>query len=406
MLRKRVIALLTLLLGRGILADRPNDQSICDYYASQRYGASNSTTQLRLMQGIVAYAYAGGNTLPNPATNSTGIFNPGQFNGYNVYLRPWFDGSKATTNLNNQAVGVDWLDGGGTEPLIAFLNGSTKSADIKNGTNQYKLFTHWYYVFGKIYSCSQYKTFLDSSFTPLTPAYVHRFMDLNQTEVGYFIEQLIAASKYYGFSDTDAATLSTFMNARYNIRCAPPANGELYSICLANECPLAAPDANCDVYNNIQPYGLSNATTQSSTPTPVLPTTSTASSPSSTAAPTAPAGGSSSLSGGAIAGIAIGAAAASLLTAGMWLFFRRKRRAKAETPLTAEVSDARSSSGFVPQSAYGANRHGSYSSHSPYVFAASTTDSHPPTAVEWAPPQELDAENPPRVPMYYTKYAQ
>ncbi|KAF5125184.1 hypothetical protein E5D57_009870 [Metarhizium anisopliae] len=391
MLRKRVIALLTLLLGRGILADRPNDQSICDYYASQRYGASNSTTQLRLMQGIVAYAYAGGNTLPNPATNSTGIFNPGQFNGYNVYLRPWFDGSKATTNLNNQAVGVDWLDGGGTEPLIAFLNGSTKSADIKNGTNQY-----------------QYKTFLDSSFTPLTPAYVHRFMDLNQTEVGYFIEQLIAASKYYGFSDTDATTLSTFMNARYNIRCAPPANGELYSICLSNECPLAAPDANCDVYNNIQPYGLTNATTQSSTPTPVLPTTSTASSTatSTTAAPTAPAGGSSSLSGGAIAGIAIGAAAASLLTAGMWLFFRRKRRAKAETPLTAEVSDARSSSGFVPQSAYGANRHGSYSSHSPYVFAASTTDSYPPTAVEWAPPQELDAENPPRVPMYYTKYAQ
>ncbi|EFZ02935.1 hypothetical protein MAA_00009 [Metarhizium robertsii ARSEF 23] len=396
MLRKRVIALLTLLLGRVILADRPNDQSICDYYASQRYGASNSTTQLRLMQGIVAYAYAGGNTLPNPATNSTGIFNPGQFNGYNVYLRPWFDGSKATTNLNNQAVGVNWLDGGGTEPLIAFLNGSTKSADIKNGTNQY---------------CSQYKTFLDSSFTPLTPAYVHRFMDLNQTEVGYFIEQLIAASKYYGFSDTDATTLSTFMNARYNIRCAPPANGELYSICLANECPLAAPDANCDAYNNIQPYGLTNVTTQSSTPTPVLPTTSTASSTSSTAtsttaAPTAPAGGSSSLSGGAIAGIAIGAAAASLLTAGMWLFFRRKRRAKAETPLTAEVSDARFSSGFAPQSAYGPNRHGSYSSHSPYVFAASTTDSHPPTAVEWSPPQELDAENPPRVPMYYTKYAQ
>ncbi|KID93313.1 hypothetical protein MAJ_10722, partial [Metarhizium majus ARSEF 297] len=396
MLRKRVIALLTLLLGRGILADRPNDQSICDYYASQRYGASNSTTQLHLMQGIVAYAYAGGNTLPNPATNSTGIFNPGQFNGYNVYLRPWFDGSKATTNLNNQAVGVDWLDGGGTEPLIAFLNGSTKSADIKNGTNQY---------------CSQYKTFLDSSFTPLTPAYVHRFMDLNQTEVGYFIEQLIAASKYYGFSDADATTLSTFMNARYNIRCAPPANGELYSICLAKECPLAAPDANCDAYNNIQPYGLTNATTQSSTPTPVLPTTPTPSSTSSTAtsttaAPTVPAGGSSSLSGGAIAGIAIGAAAASLFTAGMWLFFRRKRRAKAETPLTAEVSDARSSSGFAPQSAYGANRHGSYSSHSPYVFAASTTDSHPPTAVEWSPPQELDAENPPRVPMYYTKYAQ
>ncbi|KAG8420850.1 hypothetical protein J3458_002774 [Metarhizium acridum] len=236
-------------------------------------------------------------------------------------------------------------------------------------------------------------------------------MDLNQTEVGYFIEQLISASRYYGFLDTDATTLSTFMNARYNIRCAPPVDGELYSICLANECPLAAPNAQCDAYNNIQPYGLTNSSTQSSTPTPVLPTTPTASSTSSTATsttptPTVPAGGSSSsLSGGAIAGIAIGAAAASLFTAGMWLFFRRKRRAKAEKPPAPDMSDARSS-GLPPQSAYSGNRHDSYSSHGPYVYAASTADTHPPAGVEWSPPQELDADNPPRVPMYYTKYTQ
>jgi hypothetical protein len=89
MLWKRAVAFLAVLLaGREALADRPSNESICDYYAAQRYGASNSTTQLRLMQGIVAYAYAGGNT-----PNSTGIFNHGQFDGHDVYLRPWFDGS-------------------------------------------------------------------------------------------------------------------------------------------------------------------------------------------------------------------------------------------------------------------------------------------------------------------------
>lgn len=103
MLRKRVIPLLILLLGRVILADRPSDQSICDYYASQRYGSSNTTAQLRLMQGIVAYAYAGGNTLPHPTENSTGVFNPGQFNGYNVYLRSWFDGSSM---VNPNTIGL------------------------------------------------------------------------------------------------------------------------------------------------------------------------------------------------------------------------------------------------------------------------------------------------------------
>lgn len=52
-------------------------------------------------------------------------------------------------------------------------------------------------------------------------------MDLDEVQIGYFIAQLIAASKYHGFSDADAATLSTLMNARYNNRCSPPNRGQL-----------------------------------------------------------------------------------------------------------------------------------------------------------------------------------
>ncbi|XP_044714955.1 uncharacterized protein HRG_11588 [Hirsutella rhossiliensis] len=240
------VPLLLSLSWREVFADRPSNQSICDYYAAQRYGASNSTTQLRLMQGIVAYAYAGGGALrlTDDKTKSTGIFNHGRFNGHDVYLRPWFNGSKAITNFNGQAVGVDWLDGGGTAPLIAFLNSSTETAEIKKGTNQEKLFSRWYFAFGKIYGCSLAKHFLENSFTPLTPAYVHKYMDLNHTHIGYFIDQLIAASKYYGFSDPDAETLSTFMNARYNTRAGAANNFGIFS------------NSPTDLYHGGQPINL------------------------------------------------------------------------------------------------------------------------------------------------------
>lgn len=85
--------LLLLLAGGEVVADRPGDQSICDHYAAKNFKENNSTTQLRLMQGIVAYAYAGGNTLAGSEDNSTGIFNRGRFGEQDVFLRPWFDGS-------------------------------------------------------------------------------------------------------------------------------------------------------------------------------------------------------------------------------------------------------------------------------------------------------------------------
>ncbi|KAG5912594.1 hypothetical protein E4U42_002125, partial [Claviceps africana] len=304
-----LLSLLVLSAARASAQQR-GDQSICDFYAAKNYGENNATTQLKLMQGIIAYAYAGGNSMPNGDKDSTGIFNMGQYRGQDVYLRPWFDGSKATSNNNDQAVNIQWLDGGGTTPLVAFLNGSTPTAEIQKGTN-HKLFTHWYYVFGKVYSCSQYKTFLEKSFEPLNPAYVHKYMDLNQTHVGYFIDQLLVASKYYGFSDSDVSALSTNMNAKYNLRCLPPIDNSVTSICLAKECPVAAPSPNCAVYNNVKQRGVDASAAAAgdaptSTPTPSSPPSSSGGESSS-----------SSLSAGAIAGIAIGGALVLLLAVGM-----------------------------------------------------------------------------------------
>ncbi|KAJ3496363.1 hypothetical protein NLG97_g2719 [Lecanicillium saksenae] len=317
-------------------AQRPSSQSICDYYATKRYGANNITTQQLLMQSIVSLAYAGGSELSNALSGSAGIFNHGQFKGQDVFLRPWFDGSKPTTNLNDQPVGVDWLDGGGTQPLIDFITGKASAVALTNQTNQYRLFNHWFIAFGYTYGCSLVSKFpRTGSSSPVGVAYTHKYMNLNQTDVGYFINQLTLASKYYGFSDDDAGTLETFMNARYNVRCGPSINGQLYSICLADECPLAAPSPDCNAYTNLQPNSASNSTgspssSSTSTTTPSSTSSSTSSSAATSSGPV--------LSSGAIAGIAIGGAAIILLAFGMWLYHRRQKAKPTLVPVPVTTS--------------------------------------------------------------------
>lgn len=245
-------------------------------------------------------------------------------------------------------------------------------------------------------------------------------MDLNQAQVGYFIGQFIAASKYYGFSDADAATLSTFMNARYNIRCSPPVDGQLYSICLAKDCPLAAPEAQCDVYSNVQPYGLNESTVQTGTETMVLPTTAVSSAHSTTTSTavtsstspsipfmTAASSSSSSLSGGAIAGIVIGAVAVALLAAGMWLFYRHKQRAKAAMAPAAKMLGSGAPTYVLPQSPFNSNLRESYSSqgngtHDAYM--ATTLETPQQARGASTSPQELDADSQGRSQISYNKF--
>jgi hypothetical protein len=123
------------ILGRSY-AQRPSNASICDYYATMRYGGNTSVTQLHLVQGIVGLAFGGAMNLTDVTSDLTGILNPGSFNGQDIDLRPWFNGSKASSNLNNEPIGIDWLDGGGLDPLYLFLSGQTSSIDITNTTNQ------------------------------------------------------------------------------------------------------------------------------------------------------------------------------------------------------------------------------------------------------------------------------
>ncbi len=120
----------------GVLAQRPSNTSLCDYYAIQRYGANTTTTQFNLVQGIVALAFAGSSGVPNASASITGIFNPGTYNGVNVDLGSWFNGSIDSTNVNGRPTAIDWLNGGGKAPLQAYLNGQTSTIVIGNTTNE------------------------------------------------------------------------------------------------------------------------------------------------------------------------------------------------------------------------------------------------------------------------------
>lgn len=229
-------------------------------------------------------------------------------------------------------------------------------------------------------------------------AYVHKFMNLNQTDIGYFVEQLTLASRYFGFSDEDAQTLDTFMNARYNVRCAPPVNGQLYSICFADECPLAQPSPDCAAYEDLSPGGTSNVTVVTTTvgqasPTQTSATTTTSAAPSSASTTAAgDTGGSSTdsgshsavLSGGAIAGIAIGGSAVLLLAAGLLLYFRRQSKKPHLVPVP------------IPSGGYGSPSHAShpyYTSNQHMSMASSSAPhesyagGHNTVSGFWAPPK-------------------
>ena len=133
---------ITTLFG-AILAQRPSNASICDFYApnastcdnyaQELFGANNSNIQFQFVQHIVALAFGGSFNLSG-TLSITGILNPGSFNGLNVDLRPWFNSSIDSTNLNNQPVGINWLDDGGLDPLYDYLSGKTPNVTFSSNT--------------------------------------------------------------------------------------------------------------------------------------------------------------------------------------------------------------------------------------------------------------------------------
>ncbi|KAJ4336224.1 hypothetical protein N0V87_005516 [Didymella glomerata] len=333
----RVAILLTCFssLFRFGLSQRPTNASVCDYYAQAQYGTNSSDTQLKWIQNVVCLAFEGGSTLNNVSSDLTGILRPGKFNNIDIDLLHYFNGSTKSTNVNNAAIGVNWLDDGGATPLAAFLSGKSQALSLDEEKNQYHLFSNFFVGFARSFGCTLPPAPLPKTNGPVSLAYAHKFMDLEYHQLGYFINQLSLAAVHYGASAQDADTFRSSMNSRFNVRCAPafssnPASPpQLMSLCQNPTCPLAVPVSDCAAYVNLTASGTANS--NPTTVTSVATMTAAPSDASSSAAPTsgtAPAD-PDKLSTGAIAGIAIGGAAVLLIAIIALVYFRRKRRPSA-----------------------------------------------------------------------------
>jgi uncharacterized membrane protein YgcG len=145
------------------------------------------------------------------------------------------------------AAAVNWLDGGGATPLM------NNTAANDTSSNQYTLITHLYGIFGGLLGCSK-----QNASSKVFPAYqgspsmsdVHRFMNIDAAEEGYFIQEVGLSATSFGVSTADATTVGNALTGLFSKRCAPPAalpgSTMKYSqsVCVASDCPLAA-NSNC-----------------------------------------------------------------------------------------------------------------------------------------------------------------
>lgn len=201
------------------------------------------------------------------------------YNGTAVNLLPYFNGELASSNRGGDSgVSVNFLDGGGATPITTM---NMPAND--NTSNQYFLLTHLYQFFGSLLGCSEYSM-------PGFPAYdgfpsmysVHRFMDLDENEVGYFIGQVGMAAMSFGVTEADATAVGSALTMLFDFRCAPNATAiaaqglQQQSICSADTCPLAE-GAVCDQYAPaVEPMNATSTANSSSTATGTSTATDTA----------------------------------------------------------------------------------------------------------------------------------
>jgi len=239
-------------LAGVVLAQRPSDVSICDYYTSALLKENNATNQMTLVTLVVNTAVIGNYTKPNVGIMVPGILGRGMFNGVEVDLLKYFDGALLSTNDGSSAgVSMNFLDDGGAAPLMLNkpANGTTSA--------QYKLLTHLYEYFGDLLGCSMVGETGYPAYSGETSMYkVHKFMGLDANEIGYFITQVGLSAASFGVATEDVTAVGEALNMAFGYKCAPAvailpnATAELQAICIADDCPTAA-NATCAAYDTV-----------------------------------------------------------------------------------------------------------------------------------------------------------
>ncbi|KAF4780842.1 hypothetical protein HER10_EVM0003375 [Colletotrichum scovillei] len=240
---------LALAVATGVIAQRPADTPICDYYTTALLKNNTGANQYTLLTLLVNTVVIGNYTMPNVGIKVDGILAPGMYNGAEVNLLPYFNGDLASSNRGGSSgVSVNFLDGGGAAPLM-------KNMPANDDTSkQYFLLTHLYQFFGALLGCSQYGMAGFPKYSGFASMYeVHKFMDLDQNELGYFITQVAMAAASFGVAQDDLKAVGMALNQLFGMRCSPPATAipeqgpQLQAICIQDSCPIST-NSTCASY--------------------------------------------------------------------------------------------------------------------------------------------------------------
>ncbi|KAF5484551.1 hypothetical protein CGCS363_v014975 [Colletotrichum siamense] len=251
----------------SVAAQRPADTPICDYYTTALLKNNTAENQYTLLTLLVNTVVIGNYTMPNVGVKVPGILAAGTYNGAEVNLLPYFNGDLASSNRGGSSgVSVNFLDGGGAAPLMKNMPAN----DDKS--NQYFLLTHLYQFFGALLGCSQYGMTGFPGYDGHASMYqVHKFMDLDMNELGYFIQQVAMAAASFGVAQDDLQAVGKALSQLFGMRCSPPATAipaqgpQLQAICIENSCPIS-PNSTCASYEaavapkNATGGGMMNAT--------------------------------------------------------------------------------------------------------------------------------------------------
>ncbi|KAG5981266.1 hypothetical protein E4U55_003122 [Claviceps digitariae] len=236
--------------GTAVHAQRPKDEPICDYYVKALLKDNTAENQATLLTLLVNTVVIGNYTKPNVGIQVPGILAPGEIDGQKVNLAPYFNGGLASTNTGGKTgASVNFLDGGGAEPLK-----NNKPAN-DNSSKQYFLLTHLYQFFGSLLGCSMQGMAGFDAYSGHASQYeVHKFMDLGKPEMDYFITQVGLAAASFGVAKDDITAVAESLNLIFNRACSPPttvikSQGEhLQSICINQSSCLKAEKPQCDKY--------------------------------------------------------------------------------------------------------------------------------------------------------------
>ncbi|GAW20582.1 hypothetical protein ANO14919_100900 [Xylariales sp. No.14919] len=263
-------------VANTVLAQRPSNISICDYYTTALLKDNTADNQATLLALVVNTVVIGNYTQPNVGVSVPGILAPGTYDGADVNLLPYFTGELASSNRGgDHGVSVNFLDDGGAEPLK-----NNKPANTEN-SSQYFLITHLYQFFGSLLGCSKQGMPGFDAYSGHASMYeVHKFMALDPTELGYFITQVGLAASSFGVADSDVQAVGTALTSLFDERCAPPTTvipsqgAQLQAICIDDTCPLAA-EATCASYEPVvepSPVSSSASATPTASSTSLYPT--------------------------------------------------------------------------------------------------------------------------------------